>query len=478
MKLRRLKRKVRRARNYAARAVRGVQDRTLGQWYYMRLPLNPNLVAYTALWHRAPRGNPLAIYRKQLELAPHLRGVWIVRKQDLHLVPDGIEYVTPRTLAYLRLIATATFIVDDANPHWSLPARKGQRYVQTHHGTALKYMGADRHYSGKRPTDATIVTMHRRCQRWTHSLTTSPYLTEVWERAYNNGCVQLEVGFPRNDVLLAATDGDRAAARARLGLGEHETAVLYMPTWRTRRRPREKDFDLDVFARSLTTGTRLLVRDHYYHDRRGRRHIPEQVIDVSTGWEVEELYLASDVLLTDYSSAMFDYALLDQPIVLLCEDWDDYRWSRGAYFDITADAPGPVAMTALELSDIFAAGSYASPEFEQRRASFRERFATYENGRASETVVRVVLLGEDPAPYTGGGYAEVHPEGWTTHPRVSHPENPGIEPRLAPIGMPRASAAVASPAIQVEEDDLVEEEDAPTAPSAPTEDAVLGNGRA
>ncbi|MFW2514159.1 CDP-glycerol glycerophosphotransferase family protein [Demequina sp. SO4-13] len=459
---RRVVRAARRARHFAARAVRGIQDRTVGRWFYMRLPLDPSLVAYTALWHRAPRGNPLAIFRKQLELAPHLRGVWIVRKQDLHLMPEGIDYVTPRTLAYLRLIATATVFVDDANPHWSLPAREGQRYVQTHHGTALKYMGADRHYSGKRPSDATVVTMHRRSQRWTHSLSTSPYLTEVWQRAYQNECLQLEVGFPRNDRLIAATDTDRAAARAKLGLEPHEIAVLYMPTWRTRRRPREEDFDLDDFAGSLPPGHRLLVRDHYYHDRRGRSGMPDQVLDVSTGWEVEELYLASDLLLTDYSSAMFDYALLDKPIVLLCEDWDDYRWSRGAYFDITADAPGPVAMTASELVGVIASREYASPTHERRRASFRERFATYEDGRASETVVRVVLLGEDAARFTNRGRHESRPAGWTTHPPVSHPEDPSIEERLAPIGMPRPSPAIATPALQVEEDDE------PSAPSAPS----------
>src|SRR5690554_778188 len=228
--LRKLRRLKNRTRRFIARAIRALQDRTLGRWYYAKLPLDPNLVAYTTLWHRAPRGNPLAIYRKQRELAPHLRGVWIVRKQDIPLIPDGIEYVTPRTLAYLRVTGTASFIIDDANPHWSLPIRKEQVYVQTHHGTALKYMGADRHYSGKRPSDETIVTMHRRAQRWTYSLSTSPYLTEVWERAYNNDCIQLEVGFPRSDALLAATDADRARARARLELAEHETAVLYMPT--------------------------------------------------------------------------------------------------------------------------------------------------------------------------------------------------------------------------------------------------------
>ena len=433
-----LRRALRRSRAFAGRAARAVQDRTLGRWHYARLPLDPSLVAYTCVWNRAPRGNPLAIHRAQQEQAPHLRGVWIVRKQDLHLVPEGLEVVTPRTLAYLRLIATASVIVDDANPHWSLPPRPGQTYVQTHHGTALKYMGADRHYSGERPSDDTIVTMHRRSQRWTFSLSTSPYLTEVWRRAYRNDARQLEVGFPRNDVLVRPPSGAREEARRRLGLSDDEQALLYLPTWRTRAGRDEQSVDLTALARALPAGTRLLVRDHYYHDATDREVVPDQVIDVSRGWEVEDLYLASDALITDYSSAMFDYALLDRPIVLLCHDWEDYRWSRGAYFDITADAPGTVAYTVDELVTAIASGSYDTPEHARRRASFRERFATFEDGRAAERVVRITMLGEDPEPWTDRAEHADRPAGWTPHPPVSHPEYPSREPRRAPVGEPAA----------------------------------------
>src|SRR5690606_28519171 len=129
---------------------------------------------------------------------------------------------------------------------------------------------------------------------------------------------------------------------------------------------------------------------------------------------------------TDYSSAMFDYALLDKPIVLLVDDWDDYRWSRGAYFDITADAPGEVAYNGAELAAAFQSGSYRNDNYGARRASFRERFATYEDGRAAEKVVRIALLGESADGYVGRGYATEHPLGWTPHPHVSHPENPAI----------------------------------------------------
>ncbi len=401
---------------------------------YLKRPLQEDVIVYTCVWHRAPRGNPLAIYRKQQELAPHLKAVWIVRKQDVAYVPAEVTYVTPRTIDYLRLIATAKYFVDDANPHWSVPARDGQVYVETHHGTALKYMGADRHYSGKRPSNDTIVTMHKRCQRWTYSLSTSPYLSEVWRRAYNNGCAQLPTGSPRNDRLVHATDAERQQARERLGLRDDERALLYMPTWRTRRGPKEADFDLSAFATRLPEGVRLLVRDHYYHDTKGRKAIPDSVIDVSHGWEVEDLYLASDALITDYSSAMFDYALLDKPMVLFCFDWDRYRFERGAYFDITVDSPGLVTFHANGLLDAIRTHAYLDPEYDARRASFRERFCTYETGRAAELVVRKVFLGEDvvqPEPASDGSVAS-SVLGWTPHPHVVHPEDPSLEVRMPP----------------------------------------------
>lgn len=434
------RRLVNRARRLVARAVRGAQDRTLGR-LYLRRPLDPHLVVYTTLWHRTPRGNPLAIYRAQQEFAPHLRGVWIVRRKDVPSIPDGFDYVRPRTIAYLKLTATASYFVDDANPYWSLPPREGQVYVQTHHGTALKYMGADRHYSGKRPSDTSIVTMHRRAQRWTHSLTTGPYLTEVWERAYQNGCVQLPTGFPRNDALVRPSPQRRADARARLGLEDHHRAVLYMPTWRTRLGPREGDFDLEAFATAMPDDVRLLVRDHYFHDAGSHAHSSERLIEVSVDWEVEDLYLASDLLVTDYSSAMFDYALVDRPIVLFCHDWDRYRFERGTYFDVVADPPGQVVHTAAQLLASLVDEEYESPDHAARRASYRERFSPYDRGDAAERVVRQALLGETPASRDVSLAAERHPSGWTTHPPVTHPDDPAIEPLLPPVGPTPVSGA-------------------------------------
>jgi CDP-glycerol glycerophosphotransferase (TagB/SpsB family) len=125
--------------------------------------------------------------------------------------------------------------------------------------------------------------------------------------------------------------------------------------------------------------------------------------DVATHQSVEELCLAADVLVTDYSSIMFDYAVLDRPIVVHAPDWELYRTSRGTYFDLLEAPPGAVARTDAELIEAFASGAVWSEEARVARAAFRARFCSLEDGRAAERVVRRVWFGEpvsepEPAP--------------------------------------------------------------------------------
>jgi CDP-glycerol glycerophosphotransferase len=107
---------------------------------------------------------------------------------------------------------------------------------------------------------------------------------------------------------------------------------------------------------------------------------------------VEDLYLAADVLITDYSSAMFDFAVLDRPLVIFAPDWPAYRELRGAYFDLMELPPGAVATTFADLVEVFASGAYAGDLAAARRARFRERFCYLDDGKAAERVVRRVLL--------------------------------------------------------------------------------------
>jgi CDP-glycerol glycerophosphotransferase len=391
------------------RAPHALRKRALRRYYAAQLeePVDPRLAAFASYWYRGYSCNPRAIYEKLRELAPEVRGVWIVDREHEEQMPAGVEYVVTGTKDYYRLLARARYLVNNVNFPNDVVKRDGTVHVQTHHGTPLKKMGldlSDAQFAGKQG-HMNFDKLLRRCERWDYSITANPFSTEMWKTAYPVDCVTLEVGYPRNDVLVNASAEDVTAIRAELGLEPGRKAILYAPTHREYADAYAPTVDVARFARELGPEFVILNRVHYFD--RGEASGGEGVLDVSSHPSVEELCLAADVLVTDYSALMFDYAVLDRPIVIHAPDWEEYEQLRGTYFDLLAEPPGVVTRTEEELVAAFRSGAYAAAEAARLRAAFRERFCSLEDGGAAERVVRAVWLAgsEDrgePAPATVG----------------------------------------------------------------------------
>jgi CDP-glycerol glycerophosphotransferase len=189
-------------------------------------------------------------------------------------------------------------------------------------------------------------------------------------------------------VLSTSGPEDVRRIRAELGIGPDQTAVLYAPTHREYQDGYVPMLDAGSVANRLGPDHVVLARAHYFYTDVAGSH--GEVRDVSAHPSVEELMLAADVLVTDYSSIMFDYGILDRPIVIHAPDWDVYRRLRGTYFDLTEESPGPVTRTEAEVVDTIRAGD-THPD---ARAAFRARFCSLEDGHAAERVVRRVWFGE------------------------------------------------------------------------------------
>ncbi|WP_328555226.1 bifunctional glycosyltransferase/CDP-glycerol:glycerophosphate glycerophosphotransferase [Streptomyces sp. NBC_00358] len=384
-------------RAVAARAKRG--------WsvVHERRPIEPDLAVYSAFSHRGVLGDPAAVYTAARELAPHLRGVWVVRDEEqAALLPPGTEHVLLDSPRYHRVTARAAYFVNNVNWPGSLVKRPGSVHIHTHQGTPLKYMAADLLHKPGARHGIDVPQMLRRADRWDYSLVANRHSELVWDRAYPCHFTSLRTGSPRNDVLVRARPDDGAAVRDRLGIPAGHRVVLYAPTRRDYLRGGHVDrLDLAGFADDLGADHTLVVRLHpSLADGPARGmglaelHRRGVVVDATDEPRVEDLMLASDALVTDYSALMFDYANLDRPIVLLADDWGAYAASRGAYFDVTADAPGHVARSQRELVWLFASGAWRDGESARLRAGFRSRFCEFDDGRAAERVVRTLMLGE------------------------------------------------------------------------------------
>lgn len=366
----------------------------------LRMPLDENLAVFSAYWSRSVSCSPAAIDAALASLAPQVRRVWAIRPEAVDQVPAGVEYVRVGSRDYWAAVARAKYFVNNVNFSDSVTKREGQIHVQTHHGTPLKSMGLDQQ---KYPasTNMSFGKLLQRCDRWDFSISSNRFSTAVWERVYPASYTSLETGYPRNDVLVTATAEDVRAAREELGLAEGSTAFLYMPTHREYQSGFVPRLDLERLAERLGPDVTLLVRGHYFYGASSRLtelRSAGRIMDVSDHSAVERLYLAADGLITDYSSAMFDYANLDRPVVIYADDWDTYSAVRGTYFDVLQEPPGAVATTQEELTDLLTSGEWRGEPAAKARARFRRRFCDFDDGHAAERVVRRVFLGEEKLP--------------------------------------------------------------------------------
>ena len=369
------------------------------QVYYLlqlQLPIDRSLALYAAYWYRGVSCNPAAIAGKAAELAPEVRGVWVVGRGRVAALPAGTDYVVAGSLAYFRALARARYLINNVNWPNRVVKRRGATHVMTHHGTPLKMMGMDQLDHPASVRDEDFPAQMRRADRWDFSVTANAHTTAAWDRAYPCGYQTLEVGYPRNDRLATATAAEIEAVRASLGIRPGERVVLYTPTHREWMPVGKQVLDVEEFAEALGPDSVLLVRAHYFYVPAASAGSPPartgRIVDVSTYPVVEDLYLAADVLLTDYSSAMFDYAVLDRPLVVFIPDWPVYRELRGTYFDLTVHPPGAIATDYAGLVETFRGGAYAGAEATAARAAFRARFCYLDDGGAAERVVRRVFL--------------------------------------------------------------------------------------
>lgn len=395
--------------------------RSVGRLYYKALrlmPIDDNLVLFSEYWGSGYGCNPRAIFERMGEVAPHLQGVWLIDEAKAAHLPPGTRYVTPGGWRRWMVFARARYFVNNVNFAGSYVKRPGQVHIQTMHGTPLKLVGLDvmastvastavdpvrqpRRSGGKVvPIDEArsqreFENLLRRSDRWDYAISSNAYSTEMWSHAYPCRYTWLESGYPRNDALVNATESDVAQARALLGVPEGSTAILYAPTFRETVGDTSMRIDVGRLLDDLPEGHVVIVRAHHTATAGPRMKAlidSGRVIDGSKVPWIVPCYLAADILVTDYSSTMFDYALLDRPMITYADDWPTYRETRGTYFDLLAAPPGLVARNQGQLTEILVSGSFDGVEARGLRAAFRARFCQYDDGQAAERVIRTVML--------------------------------------------------------------------------------------
>ena len=334
--------------------------------------------------------NPRVLY-DALRAAGDHEHVWLREAGHEDSFPPEVETVETGSPECIRALESSDLLV--ANTHteveWEKPP--GATYLQTWHGTPLKRI----HWDVLWAPEGRLERLSRDVARWDVLLSPNRASTPRLRGAFRFEGEIVETGYPRNDLLSSPErDAIRARVRKRLEIPDGTTAVLYTPTWRDDfvfaegepeyALPLDVEHLLDVLGGDHC----LMLRLHYMLTGRLAALSHPGVRDVSFHPDVAELYLAADVLVTDYSSTMFDFAVTGKPIVFYAYDLEEYRDSlRGFYFDFVPEAPGPVARSTAELAAALRdAGDWRASNAD-RYARFRETFCHLEDGHATERVL-------------------------------------------------------------------------------------------
>nr|WP_286229695.1 CDP-glycerol glycerophosphotransferase family protein [Neobacillus mesonae] len=367
------------------------------------LPAKKNLIIFESFLGKQYSDNPRAIYEYLKNNHPEYDLMWSVDPRfEKGFLDKGIPFAKRFSIKWLFLMARARFWVSNSRmPLW-IPKPEHTTYLQTWHGTPLKKLAFDMKevLMPGTTTEAYKQHFYQESRNWDYLISPNRYSTEIFKRAFKFEKTVIESGYPRNDIFYRQKcDQIAKKFKETHQLPKNKKIILYAPTWRDNQYHQvgkyklDLQLDLSLLQKELGGEYIIILRMHYlvaenfnldsYHGF---------AYDFSKYEDIQELYLISDLLITDYSSVFFDYANLKRPMIFFTYDLDEYKEDiRGFYFNLAEKAPGPMVKTTEEVVEAIK-GYNDSKIYIDKMEEFYQQFCYLEDGYATERVVNEVIL--------------------------------------------------------------------------------------
>jgi len=366
------------------------------------LPIDSKLIVFESFRSTKYADSPRAIYEYLLANSEfdEYRFVWSIKdvKKYSFLNGNRTKVVKFGTLSHKLAFARAKYWIVNGWIPLNLKKREGQIALQCWHGTPFKRIRYDIISSATtKHKDSAIDNNDAEMIRYDYIVSPSRYVTEITKTAFNlvelhKEDIIIETGYPRNDILSTFTSDKAAAIRSELKIPKDKKIILYTPTWREDIRDSDRDYslqlDLDALKKSLGDEWILLVRLHYLvADTIDYSKYKGFVYNVSDFDDISPLYVISDVLMTDYSSTMFDYAILKRPMIFYMYDLDHYKNNlRGFYFGLD-ELPGDIVQSEVAIGKIIHNLPAYEKKYKGKYAKFNKKFDYLDDGKATKRVV-------------------------------------------------------------------------------------------
>lgn len=373
--------------------------------YY--LPVNSKVIVFESFFGKQYGCNPKAIYEYMVKNHPEYKMFWSVDERFIeNFAGEQLQLIRRFSLKWIWVMSTSKYWITNCRMPMRIRKSKGTIYVQTWHGTPLKKLVFDLKevHIPNTTTQNYKAEFYQESRRWDYLLSPNSYASEIFTSAFCFDQKIIEYGYPRNDILYNGNDQTYIAqVKEKLGIPLAKKVILYAPTWRddevhtTGGYKFDLPFDIAELQKKYNGTHVVLLRMHYLiAENFDLSSYDGFVYDFSIGVDINELYLISDLLITDYSSVFFDYANLKRPIIFYMYDIERYRdVLRGFYIEIENEAPGPIVKTMTELVAFLDLlnqdGAYL--DYKERYQKFYDKYCYLEKGNSAKQVVRSVLLG-------------------------------------------------------------------------------------
>ena len=371
--------------------------------FLTNLPLKRERVVFESFAGKSYSCNPRYIYEEMLKQNPDMKFIWMFNDTNKD-IPGSAKKVKRLSWKYYYYMATSKYWVTNARMPAFLEKRPETIYLQTWHGTPLKKLASDMkevHMPGT-TTEKYKRNFYNESRKWDYLVSPNDYSTEIFERAFKFEKEMLDVGYPRNDLLYHPKEEQEQLVKdikQKIGISANKKVVLYAPTWRDDEFYEKGKYkfnlklDLQEMQRRLGDEYVVVLRMHYliaeHIDVSGLEGF---VYNLSNYEDIAELYVISDILITDYSSVFFDYGNLRKPILFFTYDIDKYRDTlRGFYFNFAEEAPGPLLKTSDEVIDAIENIEEVEKQYQENFDHFYNMFCHLDDGNAAKKIVQKVF---------------------------------------------------------------------------------------
>ncbi len=366
---------------------------------------NKNIILFESSNGRNYTGNPRYIYEEILNqgLDKEFKCVWSLAQINTQIPGNPIKVKRSFFRFLYYTLRSGAWIFDSRHLYY-LRKNEKTKYIQTWHGTPLKKLALDMDYidmAGNKNIKEYHEEFKKNTKTWQYLISQNEYSTEIFKRAFDFKGEILEIGYPRNDILINNNTLQYISKiKTKFNIPKNKKIILYAPTWRDNEYYQRGEYkfatkmDFNKMYAELNNEYILIVKFHYLvKENINWDNYKEFIIECNEDWDIQELYLISDMLITDYSSVMFDYSILKKPIIFYTYDLENYENNiRNFYFDMTKEVPGPICKTNTELINFiknYNEEDY-NREYAEKYEKFNKKFNPYDNGKSSKRIIELI----------------------------------------------------------------------------------------